>query len=128
MSDKIDKIYDKLLDISLDLGRMTTSVEKNTEDLSEHIRRTNLLEKKIEINEKSIRADLESNWAVVAEGIQNILRREGFPKPYEALKDLTRTNTDITESSIKEFILGLNVTEDIKAELIQITPFNYTGI
>ena len=83
---------------------------------------------KIEINEKAIRADLEANWAVVAEGIQNILRREGFPKPYEALKDLTRTNTEITESSIKEFILGLNVTEDIKEELIQITPFNYTGV
>ena len=83
---------------------------------------------KIEINEKAIHADLEANWAVVAEGIQNILRREGFPKPYEALKELTRTNSEITENSIKEFISNLSVSEEIKEELSQITPFNYTGV
>jgi adenylosuccinate lyase len=71
---------------------------------------------------------LEENWAVVAEGIQTILRREGFPKPYEALKDLTRKNEKITEKSIKEFIQTLAVSDDIKVELSAISPFNYTGI
>lgn len=82
---------------------------------------------KINANEDAIRADLEDNWAVVAEAIQTILRREGYPKPYEALKALTRTNEAITESSIQSFIEGLNVTDDIKDELKAITPYNYTG-
>lgn len=82
---------------------------------------------KIKANEKAIRADLEDNWAVVAEAIQTILRREGYPKPYEALKALTRTNEAITESSIKTFIDSLNVSPEIKEELGAITPFNYTG-
>ncbi|MGM0944472.1 MAG: adenylosuccinate lyase [Bacteroidota bacterium] len=83
---------------------------------------------KLELNRAAIQADLEDNWAVVAEAIQTVLRREGFPKPYEALKDLTRTNTKITEKSIAEFIDGLDVSDEVKAELKVITPFNYTGI
>ncbi|VAW28399.1 Adenylosuccinate lyase @ SAICAR lyase [hydrothermal vent metagenome] len=82
---------------------------------------------KLELNQAAINADLEDNWAVVAEGIQNILRREGFPKPYEALKDLTRKNEKITENSIAEFIDTLAVSEEIKKELKAITPFNYVG-
>ena len=82
---------------------------------------------KLELNQSAIDADLENNWAVVAEAIQTILRREGYPKPYEALKGLTRKNTKITESTIKDFIETLNVSEAIKAELRVISPFNYTG-
>jgi adenylosuccinate lyase len=83
---------------------------------------------KILLNEPAIHADLEANWAVVAEAIQTILRREGYPEPYEALKDLTRTNKAIDESAIRGFISRLNVSEKVRAELMQITPFNYTGI
>ena len=72
---------------------------------------------KLELNQTAIDADLEDNWAVVAEAIQTILRREGYPKPYEALKGLTRTNSKITEQTIKEFIQTLNVTEEVKEEL-----------
>lgn len=82
---------------------------------------------KLELNQSAIDADLENNWAVVAEAIQTILRREGYPKPYEALKGLTRKNTKITETTIKDFIETLNVSEDIKKELRVISPFNYTG-
>jgi len=83
---------------------------------------------KIFVNETAIHADLEANWAVVAEAIQTILRREGYPKPYETLKELTRTNDVINETSIHNFIETLNVSEEVKAELRQITPFNYTGM
>lgn len=83
---------------------------------------------KLIIDRDAIRRDLEANWAVVAEGIQTILRREGFPKPYEALKALTRTGRPIDSISIKEFIDGLAVSDDIKEELRKITPFTYTGI
>ncbi|MCO6358211.1 adenylosuccinate lyase [Roseivirga pacifica] len=82
---------------------------------------------KLELNKAAIDQDLEENWAVVAEAIQTILRREAYPKPYEALKGLTRTNTKITEAAIKEFIETLNVGEPVKAELRKITPYNYTG-
>jgi len=82
---------------------------------------------KLELNRAAIDADLEDNWAVVAEAIQTILRREGYPKPYEALKELTRTNEKITETSIKQFIGTLNVSDSIKAELSRISPFNFTG-
>jgi len=82
---------------------------------------------KIHANDKAIAADLEENWAVVAEAIQTILRREGYPKPYEALKELTRTNEEITKSSIKSFISNLMVSDEIKDELNAITPFNYVG-
>lgn len=83
---------------------------------------------KLELNQAAIDADLEENWAVVAEAIQTILRREAYPKPYEALKELTRTNTAITEASIKAFIETLQVDERVKEELRQISPFNFTGI
>ena len=83
---------------------------------------------KLLLNEGALRADLDRCWAVVAEGIQTILRREGYPKPYEALKALTRTNEGITEQSIKDFIDTLQVSEAVKAELKAITPNNYTGM
>ncbi|HOM63526.1 MAG TPA: adenylosuccinate lyase [Dysgonamonadaceae bacterium] len=83
---------------------------------------------KLLLNREAIDRDIENNWAVVAEGIQTILRREGYPKPYEALKELTRTNQHITKESISQFIDTLNVSEDIKNELKAITPQNYTGI
>ena len=84
--------------------------------------------KKLIVNEEKIKKDLNDNWAVVAEAIQTILRRESYPNPYEALKDLTRTNEGITKTSIHHFIEGLNVSDEIKIELKNITPFNYTGI
>ena len=83
---------------------------------------------KLLLNEDALYRDLDKCWAVVAEGIQTVLRREGYPKPYEALKVLTRTNQTVTEQSIKEFIDTLNVSEQIKNELRAITPHNYTGI
>ena len=83
---------------------------------------------KLILNEEALARDLENNWAVVAEGIQTILRREGYPKPYEALKALTRTNQHITHESIAEFIETLNVSESVKAELRRITPMSYTGV
>jgi len=83
---------------------------------------------KLLLNEEAIHADLEENWSVVAEAIQTILRREGYPKPYEALRDLTRTNTVINKDSLHSFIDTLNVEESIKSELKKITPYNYTGI
>ncbi|MGB0897479.1 MAG: adenylosuccinate lyase [Flavobacteriaceae bacterium] len=83
---------------------------------------------KLLLNESKFAEDLENNWAVVAEAIQNILRREGYPNPYEALKGLTRTNEKINKQSIANFIDTLEVSDDIKNELKQITPSNYTGI
>lgn len=82
---------------------------------------------KLELNQSALDADLEDNWAVVAEAIQTILRREGFPKPYEALKELTRTNSKITQTSIQDFIETLQVEEEVKVELRRISPFNFTG-
>ena len=82
---------------------------------------------KLEVNENAINQDLEDNWAVVAEAIQTILRREGYPKPYEALKALTRTGDKITKESIQDFIGTLEVNESVKAELLNISPYNYTG-
>lgn len=83
---------------------------------------------KIELNRRAIDNDLENNWAVVAEAIQTILRKENYPNPYEALKDLTRKNEKITQQSIAEFIDGLNVKPELKKKLKEITPFTYTGI
>ncbi len=82
---------------------------------------------KLILNEAVFVKDLENNWAVVAEAVQTILRREGYPKPYEALKDLTRTNTHITQESMHTFINGLNVSDAVKKELLQITPQNFVG-
>ena len=83
---------------------------------------------KLLLNTEKINSDLDHNWAVVAEAIQTILRREGYPNPYEALKSLTRTNVHISHDSIKEFIEGLDVSDELKDELMAITPSNYTGI
>jgi adenylosuccinate lyase len=83
---------------------------------------------KLLLNDEAIHADLENNWAVVAEAIQTILRREAYPNPYEALKDLTRTNQKITAQTMAVFIDGLDVNETVRKELKSITPFNYTGI
>ncbi|MBL4676758.1 MAG: adenylosuccinate lyase [Mucilaginibacter sp.] len=83
---------------------------------------------KLLLNEAAINASLEANWAVVAEAIQTILRREGYPNPYEALKELTRTNTQVNAQTIAEFVDGLNVSDDVKNEIKAITPKNYTGI
>jgi adenylosuccinate lyase len=82
---------------------------------------------KLILNEEKINNDLENNWAVVAEAIQTILRREGYLNPYEALLELTRTNQKITRDSITRFINSLDVSEEVRNELREITPFNYTG-
>ena len=83
---------------------------------------------KLELNEHAIKDDLHNNYAVVAEAIQTVLRRENYPNPYEALKQLTRTNTAVNAETISEFIKQLDVNEGIKRELLKITPENYTGI
>jgi adenylosuccinate lyase len=103
--------------IGVPLGHMLIALESLKKGLG-----------KLELNRAAIDSDLQENWAVVAEAIQTILRREGYPKPYEALKDLTRTNEKITQDSIAKFIEGLDVSDDIKQELKQISPFNYTGL
>ena len=84
--------------------------------------------RKLILNEDAIREDLDNTWAVVAEAIQTILRREAYPHPYEALKALTRTNTKMTEETIHAFIQTLDVSDAVKAELMAITPWNYTGV
>ena len=84
--------------------------------------------RKLILNEQKLSEDLDNTWAVVAEAIQTILRREGYPHPYEALKALTRTNTKMTEQTIHEFVETLNVSESVKQELRAITPHNYTGM
>ncbi len=83
---------------------------------------------KLTLNETAINRDLAENWAVVAEGLQTILRRESYPQPYEALKALTRTGEAISEATIQEFIDGLDITQDLKIELRALTPFTYTGM
>ncbi|MBT4776425.1 MAG: adenylosuccinate lyase [Crocinitomicaceae bacterium] len=83
---------------------------------------------KLVLNEGQLKIDLEDNWAVVAEAIQTVLRREGYPNPYEALKELTRTNEKITENSIANFINQLDISEEIKSELRLFSPHNYTGV
>lgn len=83
---------------------------------------------KLELNQAALHRDLDANWAVVAEAIQTILRKEGYPNPYEALKDLTRKNEKVTQESLSTFIDGLAVKESIKEQLKRITPFNYVGI
>ena len=82
---------------------------------------------KLVLNEAKLHADLEDNWAVVAEAIQTILRREAYPEPYEALKALTRTHGTISQSVLEEFIEGLDVRDEVKKELRAISPSNYLG-
>ncbi|MFN3402858.1 MAG: adenylosuccinate lyase [Cytophagaceae bacterium] len=83
---------------------------------------------KIELNQNAINDELERNWVVIAEGIQTILRREGYPKPYEALKGLTRKNEKVTSATFEDFIQNLNVSDQVKDELKKLSPFNYTGV
>lgn len=103
--------------IGVPLGHMLIALKSSLKGLD-----------KLVLNEQALVDDLENNWAVVAEAIQTILRREGFPKPYEALKDLTRKNEKITQKSVCEFIDQLPVSELLKTELKAISPQNYTGI
>ena len=84
--------------------------------------------RKLILNEEAIKQDLDKNWAVVAEAIQTVLRREGYANPYETLKELTRKNETISATSIAEFIDGLEVNDTVKQELKKISPHNYTGI
>ncbi|NNE54632.1 MAG: adenylosuccinate lyase, partial [Flavobacteriales bacterium] len=83
---------------------------------------------KLVLNQGKLNEDLDNNWAVAAEAIQTILRRESYPNPYEALRDFTRTNVVITQEALQEFIDTLNVSDAIKEELRAITPHNYTGV
>ena len=82
---------------------------------------------KLILNRDAIERDLSDNWEVVAEGIQTILRREGYPNPYETLKALTRTGQAVSDRTIRDFIDSLNIAESVKDELRRLTPFNYTG-
>ncbi len=106
-----------LRNVGVPIGHMVIAIQSTLKGL-----------RKLLLNEDAIRADLEANWAVVAEGIQTILRREGYPKPYEALKALTRTGEAISQQSIAQFIETLDVKESVKEELRAITPWNYTGL
>ena len=106
-----------LRNVGVPMGHMLISLQSTLKGL-----------RKLIINETAINRDLDQCWAVCAEGIQTILRREGYPHPYEALKALTRTNNAITEKSIADFIEGLDVTESVKAELRKITPHTYCGM
>ena len=106
-----------LRNVGVPFGHMVIAIQSSLKGLG-----------KLILNEKALYNDLDNCWAVVAEGIQTILRREGYPNPYETLKALTRTNSTITADSIREFIETLNVSESVKAELRAITPHNYTGM
>ena len=106
-----------LRNVGVPMGHMVIAIQSTLKGL-----------RKLLLNREAINADLDNCWAVVAEAIQTILRREAYPHPYEALKALTRTNQVITEESIKNFIEGLAVSEEVKQELRAITPHSYTGI
>ena len=106
-----------LRNVGVPLGHTMIAVESTLKGL-----------RKLILNEQKLRADLDDNWAVVAEAIQTILRREAYPNPYEALKQLTRTNQKMTEQTIHDFVLTLDVDDNIKNQLLAITPHNYTGI
>ena len=106
-----------LRNVGVPLGHIMIAIQSSLKGL-----------RKLLLNEQAIYSDLDNCWSVVAEAVQTILRREGYPHPYEALKALTRTNQHITEASIRDFIGGLQVSEEVKNELRAITPHNYTGI
>ena len=106
-----------LRNVGVPLGHMLIAIASTMKGL-----------RKLLLNEKAIAADLDNAWAVVAEGIQTILRREGYPKPYETLKALTRVNTGMNAETISSFIDTLNVTDAVKAELHALSPDNYTGM
>ena len=111
------KILAVLRNVGVPMGHMVIAIQSTLKGL-----------RKLLLNEAAINGDLDNCWAVVAEAIQTILRREAYPHPYEALKALTRTNQAITEESIKNFIETLEVSEEVKKELRAITPHSYTGI
>lgn len=106
-----------LRNVGVPMGHMVIAIQSTLKGL-----------RKLLLNKDAIQRDLNNCWAVCAEGIQTILRREGYPKPYEALKELTRTNNNITEESIEQFINGLNVKDSVKEELRKITPSTYFGM
>ena len=106
-----------LRNVGVPLGHAVIAVESTLKGL-----------RKLILNEQKLHEDLEANWAVVAEAIQTILRREAYPNPYEALKQLTRTNQKINEKTIREFVAALDVDEEVRKQLLAITPQNYTGI
>jgi adenylosuccinate lyase len=106
-----------LRNVGVPIGHIVISLQSTLKGLS-----------KLLLNEEALNRDLEKNWAVVAEAIQTILRREGYPKPYEALKELTRTNEAITAKSITDFINKLEINDEVKNELLTITPQTYTGV
>jgi len=106
-----------LRNIGVPIGHMVISIQSTLKGL-----------RKLLLNSSAIESDLNNCWAVCAEGIQTILRREGYPKPYETLKSLTRTNNEITSESIYDFIEGLDVSDSVKEELHKISPTNYVGI
>jgi len=83
--------------------------------------------RKLILNEEKINEDLQNNWAVVSEAIQTILRREGYPEPFEAVKALTRKNEKVTRETIADFIEGLDISDTVKAELKSLSPRNYIG-
>jgi len=105
-----------LRNIGVPMGHMMISIASTMKGLN-----------KLILNEEALNADLDRMWMVVAEGIQTILRREGYPHPYETLKQLTRTNAKVTEQSISDFIDTLEVSPEVRAELHKLTPHNYTG-
>jgi adenylosuccinate lyase len=106
-----------LRNVGVPMGHMVISIQSTLKGL-----------RKLLLNEEAINRDLDGCWAVVAEAIQTVLRREAYPNPYEALKALTRTGAGINESTIKNFIEELDVNESVKDELRRITPHTYTGI
>lgn len=106
-----------LRNVGVPMGHMVIAIQSTLKGL-----------RKLLLNKDAIQRDLNNCWAVCAEGIQTILRREGYPKPYEALKELTRTNNNITEESIEQFINGLNIKDSVKEELRKITPSTYFGM
>ena len=99
------------------MGHMVIALQSTLKGLS-----------KLLLNQPAINKDLDNCWAICAEGIQTLLRREGYPNPYEALKSLTRTNTAITSESIANFIDSLEIADEVKEELRAITPHTYTGM
>ena len=106
-----------LRNVGVPLGHMVIAVQSTLKGL-----------RKLILNKEKLYEDLDNTWAVVAEAIQTILRREAYPHPYEALKQLTRTNQKMTEKTIREFVMSLDVTDEVRAQLLAITPHNYTGI
>ena len=106
-----------LRNIGVPMGHMLIAIQSTLKGL-----------RKLVLNEEAINRDLDNCWAVCAEAIQTILRREGYPKPYETLKALTRTGKGISKETIKDFIETLNVSEAVKEELRQLSPHTYTGM